>query len=108
MENIVTFCEATCRKRCHLRVPAGESDKEVTSCSSGSEARRYEKHGSAKPSKGAAELAIEMTRSPVRRMFDAPSDSEGYNTCYHSDSAGEEPDFLVRAIMYRPKSYTCS
>ena len=36
---------------------------------------------------------MEMTPSPVRRMFSAPSDSEGYHTCYPSDGAGAEPDF---------------
>ena len=39
MEDIVIFCEGSCGKRCHLRVPAKESD-EVMSCSSGSKARR--------------------------------------------------------------------
>ena len=92
MEDIVTFCEGSCGNRCHLRVPAEESD-EVTSCSSGSKTRRYHKRGSPEPSKGDAETAIEMTPSPVRRMFSAPSDSEGYHTCYPSDYAGAEPDF---------------
>ena len=36
---------------------------------------------------------MEMTPSPVRRMFSAPSDSEGYHTCYPSDGASVEPDF---------------
>ena len=36
---------------------------------------------------------MEMTPSPVRRMFSALSDSEGYHTCYPSDDAGAEPDF---------------
>ena len=36
---------------------------------------------------------MEMTPSPVRWMFSAPSDSEGYHTCYPSDDAGAEPDF---------------
>ena len=40
MEDIVTFCEGTCRKRCHLRVPEEKSDEEVKSCSSGLKARR--------------------------------------------------------------------
>ena len=57
MEDIVTFCEGSCGKRCHLRVPAEESDK-VTSCSSGSKTRRYPKRGSPKPSKGDAETAM--------------------------------------------------
>ena len=39
MEDIVTICEGSCGKHCHLRVPAEESD-EVTSCSSGSKTRR--------------------------------------------------------------------
>ena len=73
------------------RVPAEESD-EVTSCSSGSRTRRYRKRGGPEPSKGDAERAMEMTRSPVRRMFSALSDSEGYQTCYPSDNAGAEPD----------------
>ena len=92
MEDIVTFCEGSCGKRCHLRVPAEESD-EVKSCSSGSKTRRYRKRGSPKPSKGDAETAMEMTPIPVRRMFTAPSDSEGYHTWYPSDDAGAEPDF---------------
>ena len=53
MEDIVTFCEGSCGKRCHLRVPAEESN-EVTNCSSGSKTRRYRKRGSPKPSKGDA------------------------------------------------------
>ena len=36
---------------------------------------------------------MEMTPSPVRRMFSAPSDSEGYHTCCPSDGADAEPDF---------------
>ena len=36
---------------------------------------------------------MEMTGSPVRRMFSAPWDSEGYHTCYPLDGAGAEPDF---------------
>ena len=75
-----SFCEESCGKRCHLRVPAEESD-ELTSCGSGSETRRYRKHGSPKPSKGDVETAMEMTPSPARRMFSAPSESEGYHTC---------------------------
>ena len=92
MEDIVTFCEGSCGKRCNLRVPAEEAD-EVTSWSSGSKTRRYRKRGSQKPSKGDAETAMEMTPSPVRRMFSALSDSEGYHTCYPSDNAGAEADF---------------
>ena len=93
MEDIVSFCEGVCRPRCHLRVPAEESDEEVTSCSSGSKARRYRKRGSPKPSEKDGELAMEMTPSPVSQTFGAPSDSEGYLTCYASDGAGAEPDF---------------
>ena len=37
--------------------------------------------------------AKEMTPSPARRMFSAPSDSEGYHTCYPLDGAGAELDF---------------
>ena len=40
-------------------------------------------------------MAIEMTPSPVRQMFSAPSDSEGYHTCYPLDDAGAEPDILA-------------
>ena len=94
MEDIVTFCEGSCGKRCHLRVPAEESD-EVTSCSSGSKTRCYRKRGSPKPPEGDAETAMETTPSPVRRMFSALSDSEGYHTCYPSDDAGAEPDLLA-------------
>ena len=93
MEDIVSFCEGACQKRCHLQVPGEESDKEVTSWSSGSKARWYRKRGSPKPSKKDGESAMEMMPSPVRRMFSAPSDSEGYHTCYPSDGAGAEPDF---------------
>ena len=92
MEDIVTLCEGSCGKRSHLRVPAEESD-EVTSCSSGSKTRRYSKRGSPKLSQGDAETAMEMTPSPARRIISAPSDSEGYHTCYPSDDAGVEPDF---------------
>ena len=92
MEDIVAFCEGSCRKRCHLRVPAEESD-EVTSCSIGSKTRRYRKRGSPTPSNRDAETAMEMTPSPVHRMFNVASDSEGYHTCYPSDSTGIEPDF---------------
>ena len=92
VEDIATFYEGSRGKRCHLRVPAEESD-EVTSCSSGSRTRRYGKGGSPKPSKGDAGTAMEMVPSPVRRMFSALSDSEGYHTCYCSDDAGAEPDF---------------
>ena len=92
MEDIVTFCEGSCGKRCHLGVPEEESDQ-VTSCSSGSKTRRYRKRRSPKPSKGDAETAMKMTTSPVRRMFSAASASEGYQTCYPSDSTGIEPDF---------------
>ena len=95
MEDIVSYCEGVCRKRCHLPVPAKESDEELRSCSSGSKARRYRKRGSPKPSKKDGESAMEMTPSPVRRMFSAPSDSEGYHTCYPSDGAGAEPEFPV-------------
>ena len=38
---------------------------------------------------------MEMTPSPVRRMFSSPSDSEGYHTCYPSNDAGAEQDFLA-------------
>ena len=92
MEDIVTFCGGSCGKRCHLRVPAEESDQ-VTSCSSGSKTRRCRKRGLRKPSKGDAETAMEMTPSPVRRMFSVSLDSEGYHTCYPSDVAAAEPDF---------------
>ena len=92
MEDIVTFGEGECRKRCHLRVPAEESNK-VMSSSSGSKTRRYRKRGSPKPSRGDAKTAMEMTPSPVRRMLSAPSDSEGYHTCYPSESTGIQPDF---------------
>ena len=92
MEDIVTLCEGSCGKRVHLRVRLEESD-EVTSCTSGSKTRRYRKRGSPKPSKGDAEAAMEMTPSPVRQMFSAPSDSKGYHTCYSSDDASGEPDF---------------
>ena len=94
-EDIVALCEGACGQRCHLRVPAEESDEEVASCSSGSKARRYRKRGSPKPSRKDGESAMEMTPSPVRRMFSAPSESEGYHTCYTSDGAGARPDFPV-------------
>ena len=75
MEDIVTFCEGSCRKQCHVRVPAKKSD-EVTSCSSSSTTRRYCKHGFPKPSWGDAVTSIEIMLSPVCRMFSAASDSE--------------------------------
>ena len=76
MEDIVTFCEGSCAKHCHLRVPAEESDK-VTSCSSGSKTRSYQKRGSGKPSKTDAAAEMKMTPSPIRRMSSAASNSEG-------------------------------
>ena len=91
MEDIITLCEGSCRKRCHLRVPAEESDEE-TSCSSSSKTRRYRRRSSPKPSKGDAETAMEMMSSPVRQMLSASSDSGGYHTCHHLDDAGAEPD----------------
>ena len=94
MEDIVSLYEGSCGKRCHLQVPAEESD-EVTSCSSGSKARRYRKRGFAKTIQGGCRNAMEMTPSPVRRMFSALADYEGYHTCYPSDDAGVEPDFPV-------------
>ena len=75
MEDIVTFCEGSCGKRCHLGVPEEDTDQ-VTSCSSGSKTRCYRKRRSSKPSKGDTEAAIEMTPRPVRRMFSAASDSQ--------------------------------
>ena len=104
MEDIVIFCEGVCRERCHLRVPAEESDEEVTSCSSGSKAWRYRKQCTPKPSKKDGESAMEMTPSPVRRMFSAPTDSEGYHTCYPSDGAGAEPGFLAGRSHIAPNA----
>ena len=43
MEDILTSCEGTCQKPCHLPVPAQALDEDVTSCSSGSRTRRYQK-----------------------------------------------------------------
>ena len=79
-----------------------EWDEDFTSCSSGSKARRYRERGSPKSSKKDGESAMEMTPSPVRRMFSAPSDSEGYHTCYPSDGAGAEPDSLVERSHTAP------
>ena len=50
-------------------------------------------HHPSKLSKKDGESAMEMTPSPVCRMFTALSDSEGYHTCYPSDGAGAEPYF---------------
>ena len=36
---------------------------------------------------------MKMTPSPVRRMFSAASDYEGYPICYPSDSSGIETHF---------------
>ena len=71
MEEIVTFCEETRRKRCHLRVPADEVYEEVTSCSSGSKAQRHRKRGSPKPFKEDGQSAMQMTPSPVRQKSSA-------------------------------------
>ena len=79
MEDIVVFCEGTCRKRCHLRVPAEELDDGVRSSSNGTKAQRYRKCGSPKPSKEDGESAMEMMPNPT--------DSEGYHTCYPLDGA---------------------
>ena len=103
-QKIVTFCEPACQKRCHLRTNTEELDGEVTSSSNGSKTRRYRKRGSLKASNGDAEWAMEMTPSLVRRMFSAPSDSEGYHTCYPSDSAGAEQDFPVGRSHTAPKN----
>ena len=83
MEDIVTFVERKCQKTCHLRVSTEESD-EITSCSSSSKTMCYRKRGSPKLFKGDAETAMEMTPSPLRRIFSAESDSEEYETCYPS------------------------
>ena len=45
-----------------------------------------------------------MKPSPVRRMSSAPSDFEGYHTCYHSDSAGAEPDLPAGRSGTAPKA----
>ena len=90
MEDIVTFCEGACRKRCHLRVSAEESEQEEASCSSGSKTQRYRKCGSPRPPKEDGERAMEMTPSPVHRMFGASSDSEGYHPCYPSNGTDVE------------------
>ena len=90
MEDILTFCEGSSAKRCHLRVPAEGSD-DVTSCSGGSRTGRYRKRGLPKLSRGDAKTVKGMTPSPVRRAFSALSDSEGYHTCYLSDEGGAEP-----------------
>ena len=104
MEHIGTFCEGACQKRCHLRVPAEESH-EVTSCSSSSTIRCYRKRGSPKSSKGDPEKAIEMTPSPVRRMFSALWDCEGYHTCFPSDSTGIELDSPAGRSHTAPNPY---
>ena len=77
MENMVANCEGACRKRCGV---AAEESDEVTSGSSGSKTRRYRKRFSPKQFKGDGETAMDMTPSPVRRMFSAASDFQGYHT----------------------------
>ena len=106
MEDSVSFCEGVSKKRCHLRATAEGLDEGVTSCSSGSRARRYRKRGLPKQSKKDWESAMEMTLSPVRRMFSALFHFEGYHTCYPSDGAGAEPDFPAGGFAYRPESRT--
>ena len=91
MGDIITFCAGACQNGCHLRVEW----EEVMSCSSGSKTRRYRKRGSPKPLKGDVGTAMEMTLSPVCRMFSSPSDSKGYHTRYTSDCTDVEPDFLA-------------
>ena len=59
----------------------------------GHELQQLLKRGSPRPSKKDGESAMEMTPSPVRPMFSAPSDSEGYHTWYALDGAGAETDF---------------
>ena len=51
-------------------------------------------------------MAMKMRPSPVRRMFSAPSDSEGYHTCYPSDDAGAEPDFQAGRSHTAPNPET--
>ena len=47
---------------------------------------------------------MEMTPSSVSRMFSALSDSKGYHTCYPSDDAGAETDFLAGPFHSAPES----
>ena len=45
---------------------------------------------------------METTPSPVRQMFSAPLDSEGYHSCYSSHDTGAEPDFPAGRLHTAP------
>ena len=65
----------------------------ASSCSS--QARRQGEPWGASPQPSAPTYLPTLTPSPVRWMSSAPSDSEGYHTCYPSNNAGAEPVFLA-------------
>ena len=88
MEDLVSMCERRCRKACHLRSAAEDSEETCHSGSSGGRARRYQKRGSPKPAAGDAG-AMDTDPSPVR-LWDSEGHSEGYRTAYEQPSESEE------------------
>ena len=94
MEDLVSMCERRCRKACNLRSAAEDSEETCHSGSSGGRARRYRKRGSPKPAAGDAG-AMDTDPSPVR-LWDSEGHSDGYRTCFPSESE-EMPAPTARA-----------
>ena len=86
MEDLVSMCERRCRKACNLRSAAEDSEEACHSGSSGGRARRYRKRGSPKPAAGDAG-AMDTDPSPVR-LWESEGHSDGYQTCFPSESEG--------------------
>ena len=84
MEDLVSMCERRCRKACSLRSAAEDSEEACHSGSSGGRARRYRKRGSPKPAAGDAR-AMDTDPSQVR-LWDSEGHSDGYRTCFPSES----------------------
>ena len=85
MEDLVSMCERRCRKACNLRSAAEDSEEACHSGSSGGRARRYRKRGSPKPAAEEAG-AMDTDPSPVR-LWESEGHSDGYRTCFPSESA---------------------
>ena len=84
MEDLVSMCERRCRKACNLRSAVEDSEEACHSGSSGGRAGRYRKRGSPKPAAGDAR-AMDTDPSPVR-LWDSEGHSDGYRTCFPSES----------------------
>ena len=94
MDDLVPMCERRCQKACNLRFAADDSEEACHSGSSGGRARRYQKRGSPKPAAGDAG-AMDTDPSPVR-LWESEGHSDGYRTCFPSDSE-EMPAPTTRA-----------